>query len=442
MGGSPSWTTLTTPTGWAAGRTCRRVLHVLLGAVVLLPYLGAAWVLVRTADGGVGAGAMVGLTVTVVLLAIGVTVLPGVRELLIAAARALLGVDLPDDPAGSPVPLTTRIRAAGWLLVCTALGAVSAAALLVALPVTVALVATPWEQYPPLPTGLAAWWTAPLALLPVPAVLTALAAAGALQARLAPALLGPDPGQRRAAELAEQLARAHRRADRQAERTRLARELHDSVGHALTVSTMQAAAAAELLSTDPSFVARALDAIATTGRAALDDLDHVLGLLRDDGDTPQPVRDLDSLEPLLASARAAGLDLHHDVDPAAGVPAVVSREAYRLAQEGLTNALRHAGPGPVELRLRRSGSGLHLTITNTITAGGDGARERRVGRGLAGARERVALLGGTVRAAPDGDRWVLHARFPSTPTGPSGPGSTRGTTAEESSPTTHGREPT
>ncbi|MFP5072906.1 sensor histidine kinase [Pseudonocardia nantongensis] len=401
-----------------SARTYRRVLHVLLGAVALLPYLGAGWVLVLTAAGGTGTGAMIGLTVPVVLIAAGVTVLPGVRELLVAAARALLDADLPDEPPAATVPFGTRVRAAGWLVVCAAFGAVAATAVLLAVPMTVALIATPFERYPPLPTGTAAWWAPPLALLLVPVTLALLVAAGALQARLVPWFLGPDPGRRRAAELAEELVAARRRADRQAERTRLARELHDSVGHALTVSTMQAGAAAEVLATDPAFVRRALEAIAETGRGALDDLDHVLGLLREDDDAPEPVRDLGSLESLLDSARTAGLDLRSEVDSAAGVPAAVSREVYRLVQEGLTNALRHAGPGPVELRLRRTGAGLDLWIANAC---GRAARGARGGRGLAGARERAALLGGTLGAGPDGDRWVLHAGFPAEPATPIDP---------------------
>ena len=401
------------------------MLHVLLGAVVLLPYLGAGWVLVLTAAGGTGTGAMIGLTVPVVLIAAGVTVLPGVRELLVAAARALLDAELPVEPPAARVPFTARVRAAGWLVLCAAFGAVGATAVLLAVPMTVALVTAPFEYHPPLPTGAAAWWAPPLGLLLVPVTLAVLVVGGGLQARLVGWFLGPDAGQRRAAELAAELAAARRRADRQAERTRLARELHDSVGHALTVTTMQAGAAAEVLDSDPAFARRALEAIAETGRAALDDLDHVLGLLRDDesadagaGDNvddgrgataPEPVRDLESLESLLDSVRTAGLDLRSEVDSAAGVPAAVSREVYRLVQEGLTNALRHAGPGPVELRLHRTGSGLELWIANARGRVGRGARR---GRGLAGARERSELLGGTLDTGPDGDRWILHATFP------------------------------
>ncbi|WP_222131257.1 histidine kinase [Pseudonocardia sp. C8] len=400
-------------TGWLrralSARTYRRVLHVLLGAVVVLPYLAAGWVLALTAAAGAGTGAMIVLTVPVVLIGAGVTVLPGVRELLGAAARTLLDADLPDEPASVRVPLAARLRAAGWLLLCAALGAAAAVVVLFVVPIAIAMVLAPWQPYPPLPTGASAWWAPPLGLLLVPALLVALAGAGTVQGRLAPWFLGPDAEQRRAAGLAAELADARRRADRQAERARLARELHDSVGHALTVTTLQAGAAAELLGTDPAFARRALETIAETGRAALDDLDHVLGVLREDDDTrsPEPVRDLESLDALVAGARAAGLELRAEWDPAAGVPAAVSREAYRLVQEGLTNALKHAGPGPAELCLRRTADGLELRIVNAA-----GAAVRRRGRGLAGSGERVALLGGTLRAGPDGDRWVLHATLP------------------------------
>ncbi|ANY05055.1 sensor histidine kinase [Pseudonocardia sp. HH130630-07] len=420
--------------------TYRRVLHVLLGTVVALPYLAAGWLLARTAVQGIGTGAVLLLAGAAVVVGIAVTVLPGVRELLVAAARTLLDADLPDPPGPGDlldhrVPFADRCRAAVWLGLCAATGVVAGAAVLYLLPVAASMLIAPWQSLPPLPTGPGAWWTPPVGLLLVPLLAGGLAAAGAGQARLAPRLLGPGPRQRQAIALAARLEHARRRADRQAERARLARELHDSVGHALTVTTLQAGAAAELLHSDPEFARRALAAIADTGRAALDDLDHVLGLLNDDEDRadgpddtgggggPGPVRDLEHLGGLFDGARAAGLDLHAETDPAPGLPAVVSREAYRLVQESLTNALRHAGPGPVTLRLRRTPDGLDLTVVNTV------ARRGRVrhGRGLTGARERVSLLGGSYTAGPDGDgRWVVRATVPGGPrTGPGPAGTER-----------------
>ncbi|BBG03032.1 MULTISPECIES: sensor histidine kinase [Pseudonocardia] len=393
-----------------AGRAARRALHVLLGAVVLLPYAGLAWLLAGIVASGVGPVAVTLLVGPAVLVGAGVLVLPGVRELATAAARTLLDPAPGELPEPAPAPgAGGRVRAAGWLLFCVVCGTLGAATVLLVIPQSVGLLSAPWQPLPGLPTGADAWWTpvAGLALLPVAVVVPVLL--GGLQARLAPRMLGPTPAERLAAEL----LRTRERADRQAGRARLARELHDSVGHALTVTTLQAGAAATVLDSDPAFVRRALESIAETGRAALDDLDHVLGVLRDDeGGGPAssaPVRDLDALDGLLAGARTAGMDLSAEVDSVAGIPATVSRELYRLAQEALTNALRHADPGPVELCLRRGPDGVELRVVNPAGGQGPGTRQ---GRGLAGAAERVALLGGTLSAAPHGGRWVLRASLP------------------------------
>ncbi|WP_344018958.1 sensor histidine kinase [Pseudonocardia kongjuensis] len=405
----------------SAGRAARRALHVLLGAVVLLPYAGLAWLLSEIVRSGAGAAAATLLAVPAVLVGAGVLVLPGVRELATAAARTLLDPvsELP-EPAAATLPgpaaapgAAGRLRAACWLLFCVACGTVAAAAVLLVIPQAAGLLLAPWEPLPGLPTGAAAWWTplAGLALLPVAAAVPVLL--GGVQARIAPRLLGPTAAERLAAEL----ERSRRRADRQAGQARLARELHDSVGHALTVTTLQAGAAATVLESDPAFVRRALEAIEHTGRAALDDLDHVLGLLRDGdtaagdptaGDAPAPGPT--ALDALLTGARTAGLELSAEVDGVAGLPATVSRELHRLVQEGLTNALRHSGPGPSTLRLGRTGDAVQLRIANPA---GVRRRRGRTGTGLAGAAERVALLGGTFGAGPDDDGWwVLHAHLP------------------------------
>ncbi|MER5674379.1 sensor histidine kinase [Pseudonocardia alni] len=400
-------------------RVLRRGVHVLLGAVVLLPYLAAGWVLVRT-GGEAGAAVAWALGVPAALAGAGVLLLPGVRELATTAARALLDVPLPDPPPRSGAG--ARWRAAAWIVLGAAGGAVGAAAVLWLLPTAVALVTAPWVGRPPLPTGPGAWWALPVGVVLVPVAVAVVAGIGAGQARLAPRFLGPGPAERLAAEL----ARARDRAARQAGRARLARELHDSVGHALTVTTLQAGAAAELLDADPAFVRRALAAIADTGRAALDDLDHVLGVLHDDEtDRAAVVRGLEDLDGLLDGSRAAGLDLVAEVAGTAGIPAAVSREAYRVVQEGLTNALRHGGRGPVRLVLSRTGDGVGIELANpSAPHGRDGTGG---GRGLAGAAARVDLLGGTLSAGTDGDRWVLRARLPCGPPGAdSAPGPRRG----------------
>lgn len=390
------------------GRTYRRIVHLLLGAVLLLPYLALGWVFANLFGTGPALPAAIPMLLLAVGAGAGVAVVPGVRALEIAAARALLDVALDDPPPESAHGWPARRRGAAWLLLNMLVGGLVAALILWAVPTAAGLLIAPFRSLPPWPTGAAAWWTVPLGAALLVLTLLALAGAGAGIARLAPRLLGPTPEERLAAALAE----SERRAVGLAERTRLARELHDSVGHALTVSTLQAGAAAQVLDTDPAFVRRALDAIAETGRTALDDLDHVLGLLREDrAGARSPVRDLQALDALVGGARSAGVEVELQVrgDPA-GLPAAVSREAYRLVQEGLTNALRHAGPVPVSVLLTVDEAGIALSVDNPLPAR---SRPRPGGgRGLRGMVERAELLGGELTAGPDGGVWRLAARLP------------------------------
>jgi signal transduction histidine kinase len=238
-------------------------------------------------------------------------------------------------------------------------------------------------------------WLSLIGLVLLVALVYTVAGLGALAAIMAPVLLGPSPAERIAALEAE--------AGELAERNRLARELHDSVGHALTVTTLQAAAAQEVLDSDPEFVRRALRAVEETGRAAMADLDHVLGLLREAAPGTGAQRTLADLDRLVAgtvSSTVAG-DL-------AGVPAVISREGYRIVQESLTNAARHAPGRPVSLSLSVTGGGLAIEAVNPLP----GAVPPREGRGLTGMRERVGLLGGRMTAGPEDGVWRVAVRLP------------------------------
>ena len=234
-----------------------------------------------------------------------------------------------------------------------------------------------------------------------------MAGLGALAAVMAPTLLGPSPSER--------IAALEARTRQLAERNRLARELHDSVGHALTVATLQAGAARSLLDNDPEFARRALAAIEETARTAMDDLDHVLGLLRrtdGDDDHHHPQRTLDELGRLIHDTRTAGVPVNADIDGSTrDLPAAVSREGYRIVQEGLTNAARHAHGQPVTLRLTVCPEQLQIELVNALNREPD--RTRR-GRGVDGMRERVALLGGSLTAGPDGRSWRINARLPIT----------------------------
>ncbi|HEX5597088.1 MAG TPA: histidine kinase, partial [Micromonosporaceae bacterium] len=198
---------------------------------------------------------------------------------------------------------------------------------------------------------------------------------------------------------------------------------------------LQAGAARELLDRDPQFVRRALQAIEETGRAAMDDLDYVLGALREHQTgqeqgpgqpdprpgTPiqrAPQRTLADLDRLVADTRGTGLPVTVEVEGAlAALPAALSREGYRIVQEGLTNAARHAGRQPVTLRMGVRDGKLHLDLVNpvaqwsTVTGPASAGPSQR-GRGLAGMRERVALLGGQMTAGRDGDRWRVSVQLP------------------------------
>ncbi|NUR41079.1 MAG: two-component sensor histidine kinase, partial [Streptomyces sp.] len=217
---------------------------------------------------------------------------------------------------------------------------------------------------------------------------------------LAHRLLGPSP--------ADRLAAMEERTEQLLERTRIARELHDSIGHALTVAVVQAGAARA--AGDPAFTDRALDAIEETGRAALEDLERVLGVLRE-SDRPVSSRPtLTDADRLLESARASGAKVDVDMTgPLDTVPGPVSREGYRILQEALTNVLRHAGAVPVRVRVAVDDGVLALEVRNPLTA--DIAGPGR-GSGLRGIRERAALLGGRAHTGPDQGDWQVHAELP------------------------------
>lgn len=397
-----------------ARSTWRRWAYLLLGGALLTPYMMAGQVVagaLRVSDDGGGPLSVADPRVFVAVLpvvALSALVLP-VRGLEVATVRELLAPTLVPGPAGS---WAERWRTAGWFTLHVAVGGVVSGLSLALVPFAVWLaslvvVGDRAGLLGPLApaAGWDAWWAVPAAVAVLAALLALVVAAGSLLARLAPLLLGLRP--------ADRLTALQRHADELAERNRLARELHDSVGHALSVVTLQAGAGARVIDSDPAFAREALEAIAESARSALEDLDHVLGLLREEsGDRPAPQPTLADLDDLLARTRAAGLDVHADVDAGAErIPAAVSREAYRIVQEGLTNTLRHAGRVPVRLSLRVRDGALLLHLDNPL---GSTPRPRAGsgGRGLVGIRERVEILGGQVRAGAHDGRWSLSARLP------------------------------
>ncbi|WP_285542163.1 sensor histidine kinase [Streptomyces lavendulae] len=228
---------------------------------------------------------------------------------------------------------------------------------------------------------------------------------------LAPKLLGPSS--------AELLALAAEREQALAERNRLAHELHDSIGHTLTAATIQAAVAGELLSADPVAARAALHSIEESTRAALEDLDYVLGVLREEKAGTAPTRTLADLPELLNRMRHAGAVVEPELSgEPEQVRGTLSRAAYRILQEGLTNALRHGAGGPIRVRVAAAPDGLELGVVNrTGTSTGRGRTGADAfptsGHGLRGLAERVRLLHGEIEAGPDGPHhWRLAVRLP------------------------------
>ncbi len=254
------------------------------------------------------------------------------------------------------------------------------------------------------------WWYALLAPLPLAVLAVCVVALGGLMTAAARRLLGPSP--------AERLAALEERTERLLEHNRLARELHDSIGHALTVAVVQAGAARAAGS--PEFTDRALAAVEETGRHALEDLERVLRLLREDSGRRAADRPtLGDAGRLLESARASGAAVTCEVTGAAAdVPGPVSREGYRIVQEALTNALRHGGPTVrITVRIAVSERQVELEVRNPVDSGASGREAATgqggtAGRGLRGIRERAALLGGSARTGPCADGWRVRARLP------------------------------
>lgn len=270
---------------------------------------------------------------------------------------------------------------------------------------TVELVATalghPLDDDPAVPFTPAPWAAALLAPLPLVVLVVVVVVLGELITVIARRLLGPSA--------AERLTALEARTEQLLERTRIARELHDSIGHALTVAVVQAGAARA--AGDPEFTDRALSAIEETGRAALEDLERVLTVLRESGKPPSQRPTLAEADRLLESARASGAAVDARLTgPLEKLPGPVTREGYRILQEALTNVLRHCGPVPVRVRVEMAAGRLELEVTNALPEGPTVMSGS--GSGLRGMRERAALLGGETETGPHGGGWRVRARLP------------------------------
>ena len=412
----------------------RQATYLVLGGALLLPFgvlgsMTAAFV----PDLGtryLADGVLLVLVIGLAIPAFGL--LHPVQQLELTAAQELLST--PALPAG-PRTGSARRRVAAWFTAHVLAGALGSCALL-AVPLTPVLIADR-VQTDRLDTGAAV-----AALLGVLLAGPGLALLlGRTLATLAPRVLGPSAQERM--ELLQAQAGAL------AQRARLAREVHDSVGHALSVVTLQAAAARHVFDRDPEFARTALGAVEDTARAALIELDHVLGLLAEDRpadgvgqngdgqngdgrDSDGPaVPSLTDLDDLFARTRLAGVTVDADLTGARAnlpqLPAELSRQAYRMVQEAVTNAVRHGDGSTVRVRLEVTAEGVLIDVHNPLPApradaadhnaadraGADEPTAGPGGRGLIGLRGRVSALGGSVTAGPVAPRsWQLVVQLP------------------------------
>jgi signal transduction histidine kinase len=331
------------------------------------------------------------------------------------------------------LPLTAR-RLAPLAVTATVFGAIGVRA----------LAADPLEIYPPILAGVVAIYSVAAYSSPRAALLGAATAAGAVAVAAArgsggdsspdliPVLIllgavwtvGRVAGSRhaQAAEIERRAAERDRRREEEAraaaaaERGRIARELHDSVSHSLALIAMQAGGAQAVLHREPERAEKSLRSIELAAREGLTEMRRLLGLIGGEPRaelSPQP--GLNRLDALVDRAREAGLDVSlRSEGEARAVPPAVDLSAYRIVQEALTNAAKHAGRCRAQVSVRWRPTALELEITN------DGAR-RGVdtvvpGRGLTGMGERTGLVGGELEAGHHGDGgYRVRVRLPLEP---------------------------
>jgi signal transduction histidine kinase len=194
------------------------------------------------------------------------------------------------------------------------------------------------------------------------------------------------------------------------ERTRIARELHDSAGHAINVILVEAGAARLLQERDPLRARRAVATIEDVARHTIDEIDRLVRALREDGDHDPAPADPAAFEELLDQHRARGLAVGAELVGDRGpLPRSVAWAAYRILQEALTNATRH-GRGGARVTVSFQPKAVEITVTNPTSNAG--AAQDRDGHGIIGMRERVTLLGGSFHAAAEHGSFSVRARLP------------------------------
>jgi signal transduction histidine kinase len=325
---------------------------------------------------------LVAVTAAVVATAASGPLAHGRPPLLLYAAVATAGIAVLGNGMSSNVTWIAVVVAAG----CCALTG-SRRDALVYWAGAMALFTAEWLWVEPDP-GWGAWVAG-----------TTLGALGALLIRHEVDLVG----QLRAAQagLAEQ-ARAE-------ERNRIARELHDVIAHTLTVLTLHVTSARLAVQHDPDDAARALAEAERLGRESLTEVRMAVGMLRQPGEAGRtaPLPGADGLPALVDRFRSAGADVSLTLDgDASALPATTGLAVYRILQEALTNAVRHAPGAPTAVRLTAADGTVTLAVD---TAGEPGTG---TGVGLVSMRERAESVGGNCRAGPGGRGWLVEATLP------------------------------
>ena len=396
-----------------APATWRRWVYLVLGGAVFTPYLliGAYPVFIAWGDGSAAVMASIAGGIVLVLAAIALTAkLEVVRQLEVVAAKQLLRGPLVSELIPSSVSGADRFRAGAYFALHLLCGALVGVATLIVLPSGLTFLLSAIDVVD-LGEGLGQGLSRPLMALAGLGCLAVFAygtaSLGMLMSWAAPRLLGRSSTTR--------LAEMERVTGELSERNRLARDLHDSVGHALSIVTVQAGAARTLLDSDPEFARESLAAVEEAASQALADLDAALASLRDDG-PPGRRRTLTDIDTLIRQTEAAGLVIETElVGPIPSLPEPLSRDAFLVVQEGLGNALRHAGAVPVVLRVAVEGRrSVRISISNPMPAAPASPRPSG-GRGLRWMTERVRSRHGTVDAREVDGAWQLDVTMPVAP---------------------------
>jgi signal transduction histidine kinase len=387
--------------------TYRGWVWIILGGALMMPFMmvGAIGYNFLNPESGFDGILEVEVFVAVLPLVAAASLLLPDREVERTAARRLLGAEFA-SPADDD-SWNSRWRTGCWFTLHAAVGGVVSGLTLAIVPFVGYLLYEGGrytfgvtEEVSGAFAGPFTRWgliTGPLLLIALVAVVAATTAG---MKALASRLLGQGAADRLAASRAE--------AARLAARNRIARELHDSVGHALSVVVVQSEAASRLIAADPEYASRAMAAVGETARGALAELDAVIGALREDRERPRaPQRDLSHVEALAAeSGVAVELDVTGDTE---ALSRLASRELYRIVQEALTNVLRHADEPRANVAVAVGERECTVAVTSPAARR---PRPRAGGRGLIGMAERAAVLGGTAETDWTPGHWTVRAAMP------------------------------